>query len=74
MTTAGRQKAADNPMPGFDLILKFDKDDPDSAEICAEGMVGQRPYTFLLDTGAATTSLVWDDYTRRHRERYGHYS
>ncbi len=50
-------------MPGFDLILKFDEDDPDSAEICVEGMVGQRPYTFLLDTGAATTSLIWDDYT-----------
>lgn len=50
-------------MPGFDLILKFDEDDADSAEICVEGMVGQRPYTFLLDTGAAVTNLVWDGYT-----------
>ncbi len=25
--------------------------------------IGSRPYTFLLDTGAATTSLIWDAYT-----------
>ncbi|MCB9419071.1 MAG: aspartyl protease family protein [Ardenticatenaceae bacterium] len=59
-------------MLGFDLILKFDEGDPDSAEICVEGMVGERPYTFLLDTGAATTSLVWDEYTSqlpRHSRR-----
>lgn len=50
-------------MTGFDLILKFDEQDEDSAEVCVAGMVGERPYTFLLDTGAATTSLAWDDYT-----------
>lgn len=50
-------------MPGFDLILKFDEQDEDSAEICVAATVEERPYTFLLDTGAATTSLVWDDYT-----------
>ena len=50
-------------MPGFDLILKFDEEDADSAEICVAGTIGGRPYTFLLDTGAAVTSLVWDDYT-----------
>ena len=50
-------------MPGFDLVLKFDEQDADSAEICVAGTIGSRPYTFLLDTGAAVTSLVWDEYT-----------
>jgi hypothetical protein len=50
-------------MPGFDLILKFDEQDEDSAEICVAGTIQARPYTFLLDTGAAVTSLIWDDYT-----------
>jgi hypothetical protein len=50
-------------MTGFDLILKFDEQDEDDAEICVAGTIGARPYTFLLDTGAAVTSLVWDDYT-----------
>lgn len=50
-------------MPGFDLILKFDEQDEDDAEIYVIGTIGTRPYTFLLDTGAAVTNLVWDDYT-----------
>lgn len=57
-------------MPGFDLILKFDEEDEDSAEIYVAGTIGTRPYTFLLDTGAAMTNLVWDDYTR-HLPRTG---
>jgi hypothetical protein len=52
-------------MPGFDLIIRPDTDDPDAAEVLVEGTLGGRPYTFLLDTGAAMSAVACDDYTSR---------
>jgi hypothetical protein len=45
------------------LLIKPDDEEPESAEIYVDGRVGDRAYRFLLDTGAARTSLVVDDYT-----------
>ncbi|GCE09435.1 retropepsin-like aspartic protease [Dictyobacter aurantiacus] len=50
-------------MGGFDLIIKPDEDDVDVAEILVDGSLEDKPYRFLLDTGAARTSVVFDDYT-----------
>jgi hypothetical protein len=51
-------------MNGFELFLKFDEDDEDSAEILVQGEVQGRPYTFLLDTGTGASALCLDDFTR----------
>jgi hypothetical protein len=53
----------DEKMNGFDLIIKPDKDDEEDAEILVEVMLGERPYQFLLDTGAKMTSVRADDFT-----------
>jgi hypothetical protein len=45
------------------LIIEPDLDDPDCAEVLVDGTVAGRPYRFLLDTGAARTQLVADEYT-----------
>ncbi len=47
------------------LIIERDPDDPDCAMIIVEGTVAARPYRFVLDTGAARTQLVIDDFTSR---------
>jgi hypothetical protein len=45
------------------LVIEPDAEEPEAAEVYVNGSVGDRPYRFLLDTGAARTSLVVDDYT-----------
>ncbi|MCI0395724.1 MAG: retroviral-like aspartic protease family protein [Chloroflexi bacterium] len=49
-------------MEGFSLILKFDEEEGGAA-VCVKATVQGRPYEFLLDTGAALTSLRWDEFT-----------
>ena len=50
-------------MNGFDVIIQPDGEDPDAAEMLVDGTVGGFPYRFLLDTGAATSSITFDEYT-----------
>ncbi len=45
------------------LIIQPDQDDAEAAEVLVDGRLGDRPYRFLLDTGAARTSVQLDDYT-----------
>jgi hypothetical protein len=50
-------------MSGFDLIIKPDEEDVEAAEVLVDGTIGGYEYRFLLDTGAARTSVTFDDYT-----------
>ena len=50
-------------MSGFNLIVKPDKDDIEAAEVYVDGKIGGKEYRFILDTGAAKTSVQYDDYT-----------
>jgi hypothetical protein len=47
------------------LIIEEDEADPEAAELLVDGCIGGREYRFLLDTGAARSAVVWDDYTSR---------
>lgn len=50
-------------MGEFALLIQPDNEEPEAAEILVEGAVGGRQYLFLLDTGAARSCLVFDDFT-----------
>jgi len=50
-------------MNGFDLIIKPDEEDVDAAEVLVDGTIGGYHYRFLLDTGAARSSVTFDEYT-----------
>lgn len=50
-------------MSGFDLIIVPDGDDDEAALILVEALVADRPYRFLLDTGAGQTCIQRDDFT-----------
>lgn len=50
-------------MGGFDLVIQPDDEDAEAAAVLVDGTVGGRPYRFLLDTGAAVSSVGFDDYT-----------
>lgn len=50
-------------MSGFDLIIQPDEDEAEAAEVLVDGAIGGRNYRFLLDTGAAKSSVQYDDYT-----------
>jgi hypothetical protein len=50
-------------MREFNLIIIPDPDEPEAAEVYVDGHVDGRPYRFLLDTGAARSGLVLDEYT-----------
>lgn len=50
-------------MNSFDLLIKQDEDDIEAAEILVDGKIGNNKYRFLLDTGAARTTIQFDDYT-----------
>ncbi len=50
-------------MAELKLIIVPDDDDPDAAGVFVDGHIGGRPYRFLLDTGAARTHVIFDDYT-----------
>lgn len=45
------------------LVIKPDDEEAGAAEVFVDGTIGGRPYRFLLDTGAARSSVVSDDYT-----------
>lgn len=47
------------------LIVEPDEEEPGAVEIWVDGHVDGRRYRFLLDTGAARSSLVSDEYTSR---------
>lgn len=49
-------------MTEIDLIVVPDEDEPEAAEVFVDGAIGGNPYRFLLDTGAAKTSVLADDY------------
>ena len=50
-------------MDGFALIIVPDEEDVEAAEVYVDVSVGAADYRFLLDTGAAQTSIPLDDYT-----------
>ncbi|SMB97655.1 retropepsin-like aspartic protease [Deinococcus hopiensis] len=50
-------------MTTFELIVQPDAEEPGAAEIFVAGVVAGRPYHFLLDTGAARTTLPYDAHT-----------
>jgi hypothetical protein len=47
----------------LNLIIQPDPDDNDAAEVYVDGIIGGHSYRFLLDTGAARTSVIADAYT-----------
>jgi hypothetical protein len=46
------------------LVIEPDEDTPGFASVRADGTVAGRPYRFMVDTGAARTSMAADEYTR----------
>jgi hypothetical protein len=50
-------------MSGLDLIIKPDEEDSEAAQVLVDATIGDYPYRFLLDTGAARTSIAFDAYT-----------
>jgi Aspartyl protease len=50
-------------MQGFPLIIKQDEDDAEAAEVFVDGTIGGIGYRFLLDTGAARSSVMFDIHT-----------
>ncbi|HYP39918.1 MAG TPA: hypothetical protein VEX13_06120 [Chloroflexia bacterium] len=50
-------------MSRINLIIQQDEEDIEAAEVLVDVTVGTNKYRFLLDTGAARTSMVFDDYT-----------
>ncbi|HEX5188188.1 MAG TPA: retropepsin-like aspartic protease [Streptosporangiaceae bacterium] len=50
-------------MTDLRVTLERDPDDQDCAVPFADGTVAGRPYRFLLDTGAARTRMIADEYT-----------
>lgn len=50
------------PFVRLPLIIETDPDDPDCADVLVDGTVAGRPYRFVLDTGAARTKIVADDF------------
>ncbi len=45
------------------LVIEADPDDPDCAVVLVDGTIAGRPYRFVLDTGAARTHVVSDEFT-----------
>lgn len=50
-------------MNEFKLIIVPDEEDAEAAEVLVDGTIGGNYYRFLLDTGAARSSVRFDDYT-----------
>jgi predicted aspartyl protease len=50
-------------MKNLDLTVVPDEDEPGAAAVMVDGSIGPQPYRFLLDTGAATTTVVFDEVT-----------
>lgn len=47
------------------LALELDHDDTDSGNWFVDGLVNDRQYKFMFDTGAATTSMKYDELTSK---------
>lgn len=45
------------------LVVTPDPDDPGCADVTVDGSIDGRPYRFILDTGAARTQVVSDEFT-----------
>lgn len=45
------------------LIIQHNDTDPEDAEIFVDGTIGGQAYRFLLDTGAARTTIAFDTYS-----------
>jgi len=56
------------------LVIEPDRDDPDCAEVMVDGTIAGRPYRFRLDTGAARTCIVADDFTAALSSNTQHHS
>jgi gag-polyprotein putative aspartyl protease len=50
-------------MSELKLIIQPDEEDIEAAEVLVDGTIGGHTYRFLLDTGAARTSVNFDAYT-----------
>ena len=50
-------------MDALELIVIPDETEPGSAEVYVDGTIDGRPYRFLLDTGAARSCVIADEYT-----------
>lgn len=50
-------------MSEINLIIKQDEEEVEAAEIFVDGTIDGHQYRFLLDTGAARTRVISDDYT-----------
>lgn len=55
----------ESQMNQFNLIIKHDEQDVEAAEVFVDGTIGANAYRFLLDTGAARTSVILDGYTSK---------
>ena len=45
------------------LIIQRDEEDIEAAEVYVDGQISGHPYRFLLDTGAGTTTVLYDAFT-----------
>ena len=61
-------------MGEISLIIKPDADEAEAAEIFVDGRISDRPYRFLLDTGAGKSSVVRDEYISTFDSAEQHYS
>jgi hypothetical protein len=60
---AGDGDSLRGQMNEFKLIVEPDADEAEAAQVFVDGTIGARKYRFLLDTGAARSSVMADDYT-----------
>lgn len=51
-------------MNSISLIIKRDEEDLDVAEVLVDGWISDKKHRFILDTGAARTSIKFDNYTK----------
>ncbi len=56
-------------MNGFKFLIKPDEYDREAAEVLVDGIIGNKLYKFLLDTGAAKTTIQYDDYTSKFESK-----
>lgn len=52
-------------MSELKLIIQPDEEEVGAAEVFVDGSIGDKPYRFLLDTGAARSCVTLDEYTSR---------
>jgi len=49
------------------LIIKQDKEDIEAAEVLVDGFIDDNKYRFLLDTGAGSSSVKYDEHTFKYK-------